>query len=97
MEANFVLLFILLLTLFLSFTSSYEIRAIDKLQSVQRLPLRSAVGAESLAFDRSGQGPYTGVSNGRILKWEENTHHWTLFAFNSNHRYITISSMVLVI
>ncbi|KAI4968308.1 hypothetical protein ZWY2020_057963 [Hordeum vulgare] len=33
------------------------------------LPLPTGVtGAESLAFDARGQGPYTGVSDGRVLK-----------------------------
>ena len=27
-------------------------------------------GAESLAFDSRGRGPYAGVSDGRILKWD---------------------------
>jgi len=28
-----------------------------------------ATGPESLAFDPDGEGPYTGVSDGRIMKW----------------------------
>ena len=27
-------------------------------------------GTESLSFDRRGQGPYAGVSDGRVLKWD---------------------------
>ncbi|KAG2394825.1 Protein STRICTOSIDINE SYNTHASE-LIKE 11 [Vigna angularis] len=35
-----------------------------------RLPLPSPItGPESLAFDRNGEGPYVGVSDGRILKY----------------------------
>ncbi|KAL8128506.1 hypothetical protein V2J09_017661 [Rumex salicifolius] len=38
--------------------------------SLDRLPLPSnAVGPDSIAFDSSGGGPYSGVTNGRILKW----------------------------
>ncbi|WOK96809.1 protein STRICTOSIDINE SYNTHASE-LIKE 10 [Canna indica] len=40
------------------------------------LPLDGAVGPESVAFDASGEGPYTGVSDGRILKWKEDEQGW---------------------
>ncbi|KAE8786155.1 Strictosidine synthase 1 [Hordeum vulgare] len=46
-----------------------------------------AFGPESLAFDHRGGGPYTGVSNGRILRWKGNRRHlgWTEFAYNYKH------------
>ncbi|KAM7257290.1 hypothetical protein ACFE04_013031 [Oxalis oulophora] len=44
----------------------------------------SAVGPESLAFDPNGGGPYVGVADGRILKWQGTD--WTDFAFTSPHR-----------
>jgi hypothetical protein len=31
-------------------------------------------GPESVAFDGQGQGPYSGVSNGRVLKWLVRLH-----------------------
>ncbi|KAK2631313.1 hypothetical protein EUGRSUZ_L03099 [Eucalyptus grandis] len=34
------------------------------------VPVAGAHGPESLAFDLSGEGPYTGVADGRVLKWE---------------------------
>jgi hypothetical protein len=36
----------------------------------ENLPLRGAMlrGPESVAFDGSGAGPYSGVSDGRVLK-----------------------------
>ncbi|CAL4952763.1 unnamed protein product [Urochloa decumbens] len=43
-------------------------------------------GAESLAFDRRGQGPYAGVSDGRVLKWDATAQHWTTFAYSSNYK-----------
>ncbi|CAL4899730.1 unnamed protein product [Urochloa decumbens] len=43
-------------------------------------------GAKSLAFDRRGQGPYAGVSDGRILKWDGIAQKWTTFAYNGNYK-----------
>jgi sugar lactone lactonase YvrE len=45
-----------------------------------------ATGPESLAFDPTGGGPYVGVSDGRILKWQGDSLGWTDFAFTSPHR-----------
>ena len=45
---------------------------------------RPAFGPESLAFDHRGGGPYTGVSNGRVLRWNGRTG-WTEFAHNYKH------------
>lgn len=39
-----------------------------------------ATGPESLAFDPAGEGPYTGVSDGRILKWQQRDHGWIEYA-----------------
>lgn len=47
-------------------------------------PLPDGVtGAESLAFDRRGNGPYAGVSDGRVLRW--NGRAWTTFAYSANY------------
>ncbi|CAA6670656.1 unnamed protein product [Spirodela intermedia] len=40
----------------------------------------TASGPESLAFDRAGGGPYTGVVDGRILKWSPQRRRWSPFA-----------------
>ncbi|CAN4104465.1 unnamed protein product [Withania somnifera] len=45
---------------------------------------KGAVGPESIAFDPNGEGPYTGVADGRILKWQES--YWADFAVTSSHR-----------
>ncbi|XP_051150733.1 protein STRICTOSIDINE SYNTHASE-LIKE 10-like [Andrographis paniculata] len=45
-----------------------------------------AVGPESFAFDAAGGGPYTGVSDGRILRWLSNESRWSDFAVTSPHR-----------
>ncbi|PIA48138.1 hypothetical protein AQUCO_01400607v1 [Aquilegia coerulea] len=45
-----------------------------------------ATGPESLAFDPNGNGPYTGVADGRILKWQGEGLGWTEFAYTSPQR-----------
>ncbi|KAH6779632.1 hypothetical protein C2S52_010869 [Perilla frutescens var. hirtella] len=45
-----------------------------------------AVGPESFAFDRSGGGPFTGVSDGRIIRWRDNESRWVDFAVTSPER-----------
>ncbi|GER25790.1 calcium-dependent phosphotriesterase superfamily protein [Striga asiatica] len=54
------------------------------LSGADRIHLAGAVGPESLAFDPSGGGPYTGVADGRILKWDGGA--WAEFAFTSSQR-----------
>ncbi|KAM7257188.1 hypothetical protein ACFE04_012929 [Oxalis oulophora] len=45
-----------------------------------------ALGPESFAFDLRGGGPYTGVSDGRIIKWDDDQHHWIDFAVTTSDR-----------
>lgn len=49
-----------------------------------------AVGPESFAFDPRGEGPYTGVSDGRVVKWVASERRWVDFAFTSPSRYAPI-------
>ncbi|KAE8773221.1 Strictosidine synthase 1 [Hordeum vulgare] len=53
----------------------------------QQLPLpRGTVhGPESVAFDGNGQGPYSGVSDGRILKWNGDKQGWTTYAYGPGY------------
>ncbi|KAL9422328.1 hypothetical protein AB3S75_034573 [Citrus x aurantiifolia] len=44
------------------------------------------VGPESLTFDCNGEGPYAGVSDGRILKWQDSKLGWTEFATTTPFR-----------
>ncbi|KAF8666502.1 hypothetical protein HU200_053616 [Digitaria exilis] len=62
--------------------AALPIKSIDFKQI--RLPT-GVSGAESLAFDRRGEGPYAGVSDGRVLKWHGSTRRWTAFAYNANY------------
>ncbi|VVA41900.1 PREDICTED: STRICTOSIDINE SYNTHASE-LIKE, partial [Prunus dulcis] len=45
--------------------------------------VEGAVGPESFAFDTLGGGPYTSVSDGCIVKWDQDKHHWINFAVTS--------------
>ncbi|CAH9082232.1 unnamed protein product, partial [Cuscuta europaea] len=44
------------------------------------------VGPESIAFDCTEKGPYVGVSDGRILRWEESAGDWAKFAIMTHNR-----------
>ncbi|CAD6266805.1 unnamed protein product [Miscanthus lutarioriparius] len=52
------------------------------------IPLSDGVaGAESLAFDSRGQGPYAGVSDGRVLRWGGSARGWTTFAYSTSYAH----------
>lgn len=53
----------------------------------ERVPIDGAVGPESFAFDPRGEGPYSGVSDGRIIKWDRIQNRWLNFSVStSSHR-----------
>jgi hypothetical protein len=46
-------------------------------EDLELIPLDGgAAGPESVAFDGSGDGPYTGVSDGRVLRWVPGERRW---------------------
>ncbi|KAL2483022.1 Protein STRICTOSIDINE SYNTHASE-LIKE 2 [Forsythia ovata] len=55
-------------------------------QHPQVIRIPGAVGPESVEFDPNGDGPYTGVSDGRIIKWQGNESGWIDFAVTSPKR-----------
>lgn len=57
-----------------------ERRARDVLHSAELLRFNGTFGPESFAFDAEGRGPYTGVADGRILRWGGATRGWEDFA-----------------
>lgn len=59
----------------------------DFLHGAEVVHVDGALGPESLAFDPNGGGPYTGVGDGRILRWQGRSIGWTDFAFTSPNRY----------
>ncbi|KAJ3681082.1 hypothetical protein LUZ60_015571 [Juncus effusus] len=50
---------------------------------LEYISLEGAVGPESIVFDPNGDGPYTGISDGRILKWQGEAHQWMEYASTS--------------
>ncbi|KAK6921835.1 Strictosidine synthase, conserved region [Dillenia turbinata] len=67
-------------------TMSYEQKADARLKNYHQIELAHGVGPESIDFDCKGEGPYTGVSDGRILKWNGPQIGWKEFAIPSYHR-----------
>ena len=58
----------------------------DVFPSAKVVNLTGATGPESVAFDPSGEGPYVGVSDGRVLKWRGESLGWSDFAYTSANR-----------
>lgn len=55
--------------------------------STNKLPLPPLTfGPDSLAFDARGEGPYTGVGDGRILKYQDSVVGFVEFATTSPFR-----------
>ncbi|KAF2923281.1 hypothetical protein DAI22_07g178500 [Oryza sativa Japonica Group] len=53
---------------------------------VETLPLPTTlVGPESVAFDKFGDGPYSGVSDGRILRWDGADEGWTTYSHSPGY------------
>lgn len=58
----------------------------NKLQNAEIKWQGQFFGPESLTFDAQGRGPYTGVSDGRILRYNGPELGWTTFAYTSTNR-----------
>lgn len=82
---SFIVFHIAVLFVFPYLVSSVSHRQFNVLE----LPLGS-YGPETLVFDCNGKGPYTGVSDGRILKWHGSKAGWKNFAVTSPLWYIYI-------
>ncbi|CDP07817.1 unnamed protein product [Coffea canephora] len=75
-------------TLFLLATLIYNVGIVGcQIKRSETFPIFGATGPESLAFDRNGGGPYTGVSDGRIIKWQANVNRWVDFATTTPYRF----------
>ncbi|KAL6633380.1 hypothetical protein ACP70R_026051 [Stipagrostis hirtigluma subsp. patula] len=63
-----------------------EAKAIDGSRS-QHLTLGGKLlrGPESVAFDGRGGGPYSGVSDGRVLKWNGKARGWSTYAYSPGY------------
>lgn len=58
----------------------------NNLEGSKIIQVTGALGPESIAFDPNGDGPYTGVADGRILKWQGDELGWTEFAVTTSQR-----------
>lgn len=59
----------------------------SRLQAAQIIGTGEIFGPESIAFDLQGKGPYTGLSDGRIVRYDGPELGWTTFATTSKNRY----------
>uniref|UniRef100_A0A0E0JMV3 Strictosidine synthase conserved region domain-containing protein n=1 Tax=Oryza punctata TaxID=4537 RepID=A0A0E0JMV3_ORYPU len=89
--ATFFLLLSLASLLVISPCAAQQIKTTDT-RWTYHLPLPDGIsGAESLAFDGKDR-LYTGVSDGRVLKWGGSAAGWTTYAYNANYRRIPLCS-----
>ncbi|XP_047051806.1 protein STRICTOSIDINE SYNTHASE-LIKE 10-like [Lolium rigidum] len=87
----------LLLLLILPITAAATaVPSIDATRT-RRLPLPRGLlrGPESVAFDAKGQGPYSGVSDGRILKWNGDAVGWTTYSYGPGYSSQACTASVL--
>ncbi|CAM0874351.1 unnamed protein product [Alopecurus aequalis] len=80
--AKMIISFVIMVMLFLPAAMAATVPSFDVTKS-QRIPLPGgSVGAESVAFDGQGHGPYSGVSDGRVLKWNGDELGWSTYTYN---------------
>ncbi|KAK9726470.1 hypothetical protein RND81_05G217700 [Saponaria officinalis] len=79
---------IVLILLFTFLMSSYELVTVSgDTNTYVKIPLgTNQTGPEAIAFDCEGEGPYVGISDGRILKWRGEHIGWKLFAVTAPNR-----------
>ena len=65
---------------------SFPWDAQNKLQNAEIKWQGELRGPESLAFDSRGRGPYAGVADGRIVRYDGADLGWTTFAYTSKNR-----------
>ncbi|KAF7107099.1 hypothetical protein CFC21_107779 [Triticum aestivum] len=69
-----------------SMAAAAAVPSIDATRT-RHLPLRHGLlrGPESVAFDAKGNGPYSGVSDGRVLKWNGDALGWTTYSYSPDY------------
>lgn len=54
-----------------------DVRAAVEIRDVELIPVDGgAAGPESVAFGVGGEGPYAGVSDGRVIRWLPEEGRW---------------------
>ncbi|GLJ36807.1 hypothetical protein SUGI_0742470 [Cryptomeria japonica] len=69
-----------------SMLSSFMVDKKSRLQEADVETLKGVWGPESIAFDPQNRGPYTGIADGTIVRWDGPHLGWSLFAFTSPNR-----------
>ncbi|KAK4714521.1 hypothetical protein R3W88_020428 [Solanum pinnatisectum] len=87
--SNILLLIIATQALFASVNLAFDdsenaLKSQNVLSKSEIIQLNGAIGPESVAFDPNGEGPYIGVADGRILKFQGS--YWADFAVTSSQR-----------
>ncbi|WMV39454.1 hypothetical protein MTR67_032839 [Solanum verrucosum] len=87
--SNILLLIIATQALFASVNLAYDdsenaLKSQNVLSKSEIIQLNGAIGPESVAFDPNGEGPYIGIADGRILKFQGSS--WADFAVTSSQR-----------
>ena len=74
---------LLLLFMFGASAAAAVVPSIDATRT-RHLPLPPGLlrGPESVAFDAKGNGPYSGISDGRVLKWNGDRLGWTTYTYS---------------
>ena len=90
--STIVLICAVLITTYFRYTNEINGSKFSKLLDV--FSIEGAFGPESFTFDPAGDGPYAGVSDGRIIKWDPLLWRWVDFAFTSSLRCISCFSIL---
>ncbi|KAL9236703.1 hypothetical protein vseg_011339 [Gypsophila vaccaria] len=97
-ESKRLMLIFLLISIIVVFNGVISVdglkRVDGKKRNFTRVPLGpNQRGPEALAFDCKGQGPYVGISDGRILKWQGQKSGWTEYAVTAVNRSSTCNGV----
>ena len=84
--AKTVISVLIMVMLFMPGAMALAVASFDATRS-QHLPLPEGTvrGPESVAFDGQGNGPYSGVSDGRVLKWNGEKLGWTTYTYGPGY------------
>jgi hypothetical protein len=79
-NARLLVLAVAVAAAFLSSSSlrrGHDGRAVLEIRDLELIPVDGgAAGPESVAFGAVGEGPYAGVSDGRVIRWLPEERRW---------------------